>query len=505
MPNITEDTLRLVKTAQATPNESLMKSFMESTSAISGLTAYDLEAPAKLLYPVLTPLRNMIPRVGSGQGIQANWRAITGINVTNLSAGVSEGNRGGVTTHTTQDFLAAYRGLGLEDYATFEATYAAEGFDDARARTVEGNLRGLMIQEESVILGGNTSMALGTTPTPTLTAGSSGSLVGTFTLSVICVALSYDGWWQAGGFNNGYVGTAQSIASLTLEQTLTRVNADGSSDTYNAGLAQKSTNATISITSSTGNCLASIAAVQGAMGYPWFWGTVGNETLGAITNINSINIKATATGTQLASTLTASDNSRNALVFDGLLSQVAKSGSGGYYTALATGTAGTGSTLTSDGAGGIIEIDAAFGTFFDQYRLSPQVIFVNRQQQKDITNKVIGGGGAPLYRFTIDATNPGQINAGSVVGSYLNKVTGDMVEIQVHPNMPVGTMLFYSRELPYKLTNVDTVLRMLTRQDYYQIEWPRRSRKYEYGIYVDEVLQNYFPPAFGMITNIAAG
>ena len=54
--------------------------FTENASATSGLTFYDLEVGAKLLYPVLTPLRNAIPRVSGKGGIQANWRAITAIN-----------------------------------------------------------------------------------------------------------------------------------------------------------------------------------------------------------------------------------------------------------------------------------------------------------------------------------------------------------------------------------------------------------------------------------------
>jgi len=37
---------------------------------VSGLTYYDLELGAKFLYPVLTPLRNMIPRVSGKGGIQ---------------------------------------------------------------------------------------------------------------------------------------------------------------------------------------------------------------------------------------------------------------------------------------------------------------------------------------------------------------------------------------------------------------------------------------------------
>src|SRR3984893_14124001 len=58
--------------------------FSQSASATSGLTFYDLELGAKFLYPVLTPLRNMIPRVSGKGGIQAAWRAITAMNTNGL-------------------------------------------------------------------------------------------------------------------------------------------------------------------------------------------------------------------------------------------------------------------------------------------------------------------------------------------------------------------------------------------------------------------------------------
>src|SRR4051812_29343136 len=77
--------------------EALQKAtFSQSGSATTGLTFYDLEPGAKFLYPVLTPLRNMIPRVSGRGGIQANWKSVTGINTSGLSVGVSGGNRGAV-------------------------------------------------------------------------------------------------------------------------------------------------------------------------------------------------------------------------------------------------------------------------------------------------------------------------------------------------------------------------------------------------------------------------
>jgi hypothetical protein len=66
-------------------------------------------------------------------------------------------------------------------------------------------------------------------------------------------------------------------------------------------------------------------------------------------------------------------------------------------------------------------------------------------------------------------------------------------------------ILFWSNSVPYPLNDVGGIVLKHLRRDYYQIEWPLRTRKYEYGVYFDGVLKNYFPPAFGIMRNIAAG
>jgi hypothetical protein len=472
-----------------------MKAWTQSASAIQGLTAYDLEAPAKLLYPVITPLRNSTPRVSGRGGIQANWRSITGINITGMSPGVGQGNRSGVITTSTANNIAAYASLGLEDNVTFEADYAAEGFDDVKARAVEGLLRSLMIGEEKLILGGDASLALATTPTPSLVAGTAGSLATDVDYSVICVALTLEGFLNA------------SVAGGILA-AVARTNADGSVDNYGGGSAQKSANATVSVTGPNGSISATVAQVRGAVAYAWFWSpSAGTEILGLITTINSALITATATGTQTAASLPASDNSRNVLVFDGLLTQVFTVANNGYFSAQPTGVAGTGTPLTSDGAGGIVELDVALKSFWDTSRLSPTAIYVSSQEIQNITKKVLAGAVNSAQRFVFDSKQ-GMIAGGTLVRSYLNKFAMDgaqEIPVKLHPNMPAGTMLFDTDVLPYPLSNVTNVKQIRARRDYYQIEWPLRTRKYEYGVYADEVLQNYFVPAFGSITNIGNG
>jgi hypothetical protein len=178
-----QDVLDRIKTAQRQPlGDPRFKSliglekstFTESASATSGLTFYDLELGAKFLYPVLTPLRNMIPRVSGKGGIQAAWRAITAINVNQTTGsnanigpmrfGVSSANRGGVMAVTTKDYTANYKGIGVETSVDFEAQYAGQEFDDVRAVGAKTGLEALMLGEEAMILGGCASTPLGTTP-----------------------------------------------------------------------------------------------------------------------------------------------------------------------------------------------------------------------------------------------------------------------------------------------------------------------------------------------------
>ena len=112
---------------------------------------------------------------------------------------------------------------------------------------------------------------------------------------------------------------------------------------------------------------------------------------------------------------------------------------------------------------------------------------------------------SPEFKSAVDQ---GQIKGGDLVTAYLNKYSMDgaqSIPVRLHPNMPPGTVLFTTSTIPYPLSNVANVLQMRMRQDFFAIEWPRRTRKYEYGIYADGVLQNYFPPAFGLITNITNG
>lgn len=504
----TQETLELLKTAQSSPDD-IIKSFIQPATATTGFQAYNLQAPSLKLYPVLTPLRNSIPRDSGGYAIQANWKAVTNINVGNTRAGVSEGKRGGAVNNQLIEVFAAFRGYGLENNVTFEANYAAKNFEDVKALAVQQTLESLMVQEERLILGGNTSVDLGTTNTPTLTSGA-GVVASAFTnveYDVQCIALGLQAYLDTVGVNNGSIGSYFDAATSTVEGMITRTNTDGTTDTFGGGSAAPSLVA--SITPVAGDeIVASVVPTVGAVGYAWFIGLGGADAqLVAVSSLNSVVLTAPApAAAQHISDVVqplSGNASTSALDFDGLLYQAFKPSSNAYVKVLDSGVAGVGTGLTADGAGGIVEFEEAFVQFYNKYRLSPTVIYVSSQELINITRKIIGNNGAPLLRLTTDAANPSSVQAGLVVGEYLNKVTGTKVAMRVHPNLPAGTVFFFTEKLPYPMSNVSTVAKMLMRQDYYQLEWPLKTRRYEYGVYADGVLQHYAPFSMGIITNIA--
>jgi hypothetical protein len=442
-------------------------------------------------------LRNKIPRIGGGRGIQANWRAITAINPGNISAGLGQGNRGGVIDQTIKEYFSAFRGIGLDNYVTFEADMAAEGFQDLKATAVQSLLRSLMIQEERILLGGNGITGLGTTPTPSLTAiGSGGTIATGTTVQVGCVALTMEGLR-----NSSVAGGVPGI--------LSRINADGSPESYGGGAAAPSAVASVTTAANSSSVSGHVAPVVGAFGYAWFIGTGGTQYIVAVTNINSFLFTGTLPASGQVFGSLSGDNSVNNLVFDGFAAIAAKSGSGAYWAAMPTGTDGSGTPLTPDGSGGIVEFDAALQSLWDNYRLSPDEAWISSQEQNFIRRKVLTApsGTVPLSRFTIQ-TGQDQVRGGSSVRGYLNPFgmgQAQEIPLRLHPDLPPGNVMFLTHELPYALNDVTNVIQIRTRKDYYQIEWPLRTRKYEYGVYSDQVLQHYFPPSLAFITGIAAG
>lgn len=497
--NPTKETIELMKTQLGMGREDALK---KGVSISTGLVEYDLQAPAKNLYPIITPLRNAIPRIKrKNPGDATHWKQVSALNGSGYDGmgWVPEGQRSGTMSYTTANKAASYVTLGEEDFLTFEAEAASEGFEDENSMVTLRLLQKMMRKEEIAILGGNAGgVQLGTPTAPTLSASGTGATLPAATYSVIVVALTLEGYKNSS--TTGGVATSKTITG-----------ADGKNFVLNGGSSNKSSNTTQAVT--LGQTLyATTPSIQGAVAYAWYVGTAGSETLQSITTINSAAFSATLASSRQAATAVTADSSANSnYAFDGLLTNALNTNNTAYVNALATGTAGTGTPLTASGRGTVVEIDNMLQTMWQNYNVGPTVIYVNAQEMKNITNKCLSNSSGPLLHVNQSANGPEyDLTAGGNIRFYFNPFDpngGYKIPVKIHPDLPPGTILSWAERLPewYQSNEVPNVAEVMCRRDYYRMDWPLRTRQREYGVYAEEVLAVYAPFCMGVINNIANG
>jgi hypothetical protein len=489
MSALTQETIELLQRAGITTG--------------TGLTSYDLQTPAVELVPVVTPLRNWIPRVKGAGDTATHWKAVTGINTGNLTPGVAEGNRNAYNTTGVSALSASYKALGFDDVMTWEAQYAAFKFTDLPADTQRRLLLSLMISEEQVLFGGQGTWALGQTPTPTVgTTTTTGALPTGTAYVVYCVALTLEGLSLAGGFST--IGSTAATVIGPLQQTVSRTGAgSSSSDTVNGGTAIPSASGTATTGGggAANTITASIVPVAGAAGYAWYMGTnSGTARLAAITALATTTILIAPTASQLFSALASIDYSQNSTEFDGLTSLLAKSGSGSLIQA------GTGAAITSDGAGGIAEMNTFFSNMYKTWKTGPTDAWCSSNMAVTIDKLIVGNSGAPIFLATADGTSGPKSGSNNFrrpgrVSTILNKANNSEVDLHVHPNCPDGMIMFTSSKVPFPSFGRGNPVEVHFQRDYHAIDWLPTRRAYEYGIYTNETLALYAPGVFGLMHN----
>jgi hypothetical protein len=497
------EVLDLFKAAASNPLSETGDALEKAVTQATGLVAYDLRAPALNLFPTITPLRNAFPRKQRAQpGTALNYKTILSLAGSgyNFMGWVPEGQRAGQLTYTSNSVAVPYATIGEEDSITDEAREAAKGFEDEDAMVQLRTLLKLMTKEEAGLLAGNASLALGVPTAPTLSATGSGATLPALTYSVIVVALTMTGYLQ-------------SALATGVPTTLTVTGRDSKTFSLNGGASNKSAAATVVV--SLGQILgATVPVVNGAVGYAWYVGASGAETLQAITTINSATFSAPLAGGRQAATVFAADYSRNpGLAYDGFMTAgyTANVAGNSYLLALPTGAAGAGTQLSASGYGSVNEIDVMLKAMWDNFRVSPTVIYVNSQEQRSITKlSLTGAGAAPLMRYNndVNGTDLGGMTAGNVVTFYKNPYSTDgatMIPVKIHPNLAPGTIMTICERLPawYVQNETPQVAEVITRKDYYTEQWVRQSRVQDYGIYCQSALAVYAPFAVGLLTNIA--
>lgn len=472
-------------------------------STATGFNFYDLRGPAYFIFPLLTPFLQMIPRQGrtnAGVGTAAHWKATRNPNATFVYAGVLEGQRNATASPNEIDYLATYKEIGMEGGVTFTAQFAGEGYTDNLADEHFRNLARLRLQEEMMILWGNSGTAAGnlgfalgqaTTPTQTLASGTG---LGTGA-NVVAAVVAITAFGMNPGGQAGYAAVPSVANGLTTNYV--RTNADGTTTNVACGLSQISNVQAITTTNSAYQQVTlSIPAMKGAVAYAWFWGVnvaaaVGNVKLGAITAWPNYTVTAPAVGTQLGNAAGLStDNSFQPTDFDGL---------GTYSFQNGLWTDMNGGSFTPNGNGQVAELENDLEYLWNNYQAQPDAIWVSADVRRSLEQAIVySSSGTNSFIFQYERDGQGNLLGGFFVTAYKSKYSisatgGDAIPIRLHPMFPTGTMLYDINKNPYPHSRVPAVRTMLMQRDYYAIEWPLVTRQWTFGTYVQEVLAHYMP------------
>lgn len=479
--------------------EDIVKSVNNSSAGYTvglNVTGIDLEGPSKSLFPVLSPYRNQTPRVQAPVGAKAaQWKAITGINVTNQSIFTGWGAAGGQVTTTEQDYAAYYQPISLGDTVQWDAEDLARGYDQLRAGSGVRLLYALMIKEDQGLLGAS-NVALNTPAAPILAAANTGGSIPAGTVVTVAVsARTLVNYFDGGGTVLG------SSANVTVA----------------AGTGTNSVTALLN------------GGVRGAVAFDWYVNGFYYQT----TTLPALTITSVPTADKALTNLAwlggatptsasrAVDSSANPNAFNGLMTSLfadfnenapgqiqAGQGipSGAYFESL------NGATLTASD-GGCIELDNALQNMWDYYRISPTALLCNSQQAKDITRKVISSGGAYTLFQPDNVEQRRAVVGGAYLETYLNPaVGGQPIDIRVMPHIPPGTLSFISERLPFPDTQIENVFEVETQREYSQIEYamsrgegPSGGPRYDFEVRATETFKNYYPAGCAVVSGIANG
>jgi hypothetical protein len=459
--------------AQRLAMQDMQKDITLTSPLSTSFAAFDLEAPAKLLTPRPTPLRNRIPRkkgvgtshrqkqilgyTGTGTGGVGNtWPGIT--QDTTTTFGAINYERGPKISYAAQDLILPYNSYSLSDSVTFDANFSGLGYQDLRQLSSTSTLYATMLMEERMMLmaRGTASGYSGALAAPTFTVASPVAASGQTALAATnyFINVTADAGISGNGFGESILGTESASTAVASGDVLT-------------------------ITVST--------PVVGALGYNIYVGTTtGAANLkyqGTLKGTGTFTIQgagtqgltgnnAAFTTTGAAASRAAADTSAYATGYDGILATVLGPNSG-FNNAI-------NSTFSTSNPGG--EFQTAFAAMYQNVKADPDIVLLNGNDRKQLSDAIKSGSNAN-YRLVIN--NPGEDGTtyGSVVTGLQNEVTGKAVDLMVHPWLNQGVAPILSFTLPIPDTEVSDVWANFLVQDYMGIQWPVTQFSYDFSTY----------------------
>lgn len=453
--------------AQEAAGADLVKDISLTVPLASSFAAYDLEAPAKMLTPRPTPLRNKIVRK-KGVGTAHRTKVISGFTGTgtggqaDIWAGQAEGStntfgslalqRGKKISYTAADQTFNYVTYGLSDTVSFDANFSGLGFQDLRQLSATSTLYATMLFEEKAFLYGRTTALA--VPTVTLTARAKTSSETALPTAAVYVYASAD----AGSFGEGVASTVQTVTPTSNQVVDVTV-------TYVAGAIGYNVYAG----STTGNANA------------FYQGRTGSQTF-------TLQGPLASTG----ATAPTTDSSAPSNAFDGIVSQIVTGGGS------VNNVNGTFSTANPG-----VEFQTVFANLYTSVKADPDQIWLNGLDRKQLSDAIKNGSTAN-YRLNLTQNETGGYEGGAIIGSLMNEITGKSVNLETHPWLEQGTSLVLSYTLPIPDSNISETWAWVGPQDYLGQSWPVIQQSYDFSTYVRGTLVGYAPTYNGLVTGIKA-
>ena len=480
--------------SQRIASQEIQKDIRLTSPLSTSFAAFDLEAPAKLLTPRPTPLRNRIPRkkgvgtshrikritgyTGTGTGGQGQiWPGIT--ESTTTAFGSINFERGSKISYTADDIILPYNSYSLSDSVSFDANFSGLGYQDLRQLSSTSTLYATMLMEERMMLmargtasGYSGALNGGSAPTlPTLTAVSASGSVTALPNATYYVYYTADAGISSTGFGESIVSAVASQATSSQALTVTIPTAITGAIAYNiyVGTTTGVANAhyqgrTTSLTFTLGGSGTSATGNQA----PY-------NTTGALASRASADTSAYATG------------------YDGILPTLLGS-NGGYNNNI-------NSTFSNTNPG--TEFQTVFANLYNSVKADPDEILMNGSDRKQLSDAIKGSANAN-YRLQISQDEATGVTFGSVVNGIVNETTGKSLDITVHPWLPQGVAPVLSYTLPIPDTEVSDVWANYLVQDYLGIQWPVTQFAYEFSTYFRGTFFCSAPAWNGIVSGITA-
>ena len=476
--------------AQRLAMQDIQKDISLTSPLSTSFAAFDLEAPAKLLTPRPTPLRNRIPRK-KGVGTSHRVKRITGYTGTGTGGqgqiwpGVSETTttafgsinfeRGPKISYTADDLILPYNSYSLSDSVSFDANFSGLGYQDLRQLSSTSTLYATMLMEERMMLmgRGTASGYAGALSAPTVTLTKPSAATGQVALAdaTYYVYVTADAGISSTGFGESIVSTVAS--TTTSSQVLKIVVADVTGALgYNVYIGTTTGTANAKY---QGTFKSNTAYIVGA----------GSTTVGDT-------IVYSTSSSILASRANA-DTSAYSTGYDGILPTVLGANSG-FVNDINT-------TFSNTNPG--IEFQNVFAGLYNSVKADPDAILINGSDRKQLSDSIKGAANAN-YRLNITQDETTGAILGSVVGGIVNEVTGKAVDLIVHPWLPQGVAPVISWTLPIPDTEVSDVWSNYLVQDYMGIQWPVTQFAYEFSTYFRGTFFCTAPAWNGVVSGIVS-